>query len=110
MGFCADAGDSLAGALVLRHAGGNHIARMRVAMADGGFTALQADGPGGLILLAGILLFIPGFITDAWAFCCFWRRCGGRSARCSGSNRRPGAPTAWSISSRNSGIGSPIPR
>jgi UPF0716 protein FxsA len=26
---------------------------------------LQADGSGGLILLAGILLLIPGFITDA---------------------------------------------
>jgi UPF0716 protein FxsA len=56
---------SLAGALVLRHAGGNHIARMRVAMGDGGFTALQADSAGTLTLLAGILLLIPGFITDA---------------------------------------------
>ena len=55
---------SLAGALVLRHAGGNHIARMRVAMAQGSFTSLQADSSGGLILLAGILLLIPGFITD----------------------------------------------
>jgi UPF0716 protein FxsA len=56
---------SLAGALVLRHAGGNHIARIRVAMGQGSFTALQADSGGGLILLAGILLLIPGFITDA---------------------------------------------
>ena len=55
---------SLAGALVLRHAGGNHIARMRVALGDGGFTALQADSAGGIVLLAGILLLIPGFITD----------------------------------------------
>lgn len=59
---------SLAGALVLRHAGGNHIARVRVAMNQGlergSFTALQADGPGGLLLLAGFLLLIPGFITD----------------------------------------------
>jgi UPF0716 protein FxsA len=55
---------SLAGALVLRHAGGNHIARMRVAMAQGSFTSLQADSSDGLILLAGILLLIPGFITD----------------------------------------------
>ncbi len=29
------------------------------------FSALQADATGGLILLAGILLLIPGFITDA---------------------------------------------
>ena len=55
---------SMAGALVLRHAGGNHIARVRVAMGQGGFTALQADGPGTMTLLAGILLLIPGFITD----------------------------------------------
>ena len=55
---------SMAGALVLRHAGGNHIARVRVALGEGSFTALQADGTGALTLLAGILLLIPGFITD----------------------------------------------
>jgi UPF0716 protein FxsA len=59
---------SLAGGLVLRHAGGNHIARVRVAMGQsmgqGGFTALQADTTGTMTLLAGILLVIPGFITD----------------------------------------------
>ena len=62
------AATSLAGAMVLRHAGGNHIARVRVAMADGGFTALQADSAGTLTLLAGILLLIPGFITDILGF------------------------------------------
>jgi len=55
---------SLTGALVLRHAGGNHIARVRVAMAEGSFTSLRADSTGGLVLLAGFLLLIPGFITD----------------------------------------------
>jgi len=55
---------SLAGALVLRHAGGSHIARARVALGAGNFTALQADSTGFLTLLAGILLLIPGFITD----------------------------------------------
>ena len=55
---------SMAGAMVLRHAGGNHIARMRVAMGPGGFTALQADSASTMTVLAGILLFIPGFITD----------------------------------------------
>jgi UPF0716 protein FxsA len=55
---------SLAGLLTLRHAGGSHIARMRVALDQGSFAALQADSRGGLILLAGILLLIPGFITD----------------------------------------------
>jgi len=50
--------------MVLRHAGSGHIARVRVAMGEGGFTALQADSAGTLTLLAGILLLIPGFITD----------------------------------------------
>jgi UPF0716 protein FxsA len=62
------AATSLAGAMVLRHAGGNHIARVRVDMdhglGEGGFTALQADSAGTLTLLAGILLLIPWFITD----------------------------------------------
>jgi UPF0716 protein FxsA len=55
---------SLTGLMVLRHAGGNHIARIRVALDDGGATAMQADSDGFLILLAGILLLLPGFITD----------------------------------------------
>jgi UPF0716 protein FxsA len=54
----------LAGMMLLRHAGGSHISRVRVAMAQGSFTSLQADNTGGAILLAGILLVIPGFITD----------------------------------------------
>jgi UPF0716 protein FxsA len=58
------AATSLAGALILRHAGGNHIARIRAALDAGSFTALEADETGGLTLLAGILLLIPGFITD----------------------------------------------
>ena len=56
---------SLAGGMLLRHAGGNHIARMRVALGGGNISALQADGTGSLVLLAGFLLLIPGFITDA---------------------------------------------
>ncbi|MCW5692232.1 MAG: FxsA family protein [Pseudolabrys sp.] len=59
---------SVAGGLILRRAGGQHIARMRVAMQDGfnqnNFTALRADGVGGLTLLGGFLLAVPGFITD----------------------------------------------
>ncbi len=58
---------SCAGLMILQYAGGNHIARMRVALGQGGFTSLQADGPGTLTLIAGILLLIPGFITDAAA-------------------------------------------
>lgn len=59
---------SLAGGLILRRAGGQHIMRMRVAMQDGfsqnNFTALRADGVGGMTLLGGFLLAVPGFITD----------------------------------------------
>ena len=58
------AAGSFAGVLILRHAGGAHIARVKVALGEGSFTALQADSRGGLVLLAGILLTIPGFITD----------------------------------------------
>ena len=65
--FLAVVAASVAGVWVLRHAGGNHIARMRVAMDQGNFTALRADGQGGVLLLAGFLLLIPGFITDTLA-------------------------------------------
>jgi UPF0716 protein FxsA len=62
---------SMTGGLLLRHAGGNHIARVRVAMneglSQGNFTAVQADSAGTATLLAGILLFIPGLITDVLA-------------------------------------------
>ena len=55
---------SMAGAMVLRHAGGNHIARVRVALGANSFTSLKADSTGAITLFAGILLLIPGFITD----------------------------------------------
>ena len=58
---------SIAGVMVLRHAGGNHISRLRVVMGGGNFSALQADATGGSVLLAGVLLLIPGFITDVLA-------------------------------------------
>jgi UPF0716 protein FxsA len=58
---------SLAGVLILRHAGGNHIARVRMAVAQGfeqgRLSALRVDGTGGLVLLGGVLLLVPGFIT-----------------------------------------------
>lgn len=55
---------SLCGALILRHGGSGHVARIRVALDQGSLTALQTDAWGGVIVLAGILLLIPGFITD----------------------------------------------
>jgi len=56
---------SFAGLMVLRHAGGAHISRVRAALDEGRVSALSADGTGSLTLFAGILLLIPGFITDA---------------------------------------------
>jgi UPF0716 protein FxsA len=58
------AASSFAGLMVLRHAGGAHISRVRAALDAGSVTALRADGTGSLTLLAGILLLVPGFITD----------------------------------------------
>ena len=40
---------------------------MRVAVDQGSFTALRADGAGGMLLFVGILLLIPGFISDLLA-------------------------------------------
>jgi UPF0716 protein FxsA len=52
---------SVTGLLILRRA---HITRMRVVLKQESFTALQADNRGGQVIFAGILLLIPGFITD----------------------------------------------
>ncbi|HEX5605472.1 MAG TPA: FxsA family protein [Candidatus Binatia bacterium] len=66
---------SLCGAAILRHAGSGHVTRIRVAMDEGSFAALQTDAKGGLMLLAGILLLIPGFITDMVAWSCWSGHC-----------------------------------
>jgi UPF0716 protein FxsA len=55
---------SLAGGLVLRRAGRGHMARFRV-MLRGRPIAEPATGGGDVLLAAaGILLLLPGFITD----------------------------------------------
>lgn len=54
---------SLMGLLILRHAGGNHVSRIRATLGRTNFTAVQADDAGSLTLLSGILLLIPGFIS-----------------------------------------------
>lgn len=56
---------SFAGLLVLKYAGGAHVERVRTALGASNFSALRADAQGSLVLFAGILLLIPGFITDA---------------------------------------------
>lgn len=90
---------SFAGAAILRHAGGSHIARIRVAVGEGSFTALRADRSGGLIIFAGILLLIPGFITDAVAIvlliAALWRAIGGGAPTPQSSGVVDLAPEQW---------------
>ena len=55
---------TLTGFLVLRRAGRGRIAHFRVAVADTDVTGFEANTVGFLTVLAGILLFVPGFLTD----------------------------------------------
>jgi UPF0716 protein FxsA len=55
---------TLAGFFVLRRAGRGRIARFRVAVADTDITGIEANTGGFLTVLAGLLLFLPGFLTD----------------------------------------------
>ena len=55
---------TLAGFLVLRRAGRGGIARFRIAVADTDVAGIQANTGGFLAVLAGLLLFLPGFLTD----------------------------------------------
>ncbi len=54
---------SFAGAILLR-AGGANLRRFRAVLSDDGARIVQLEGPGLGLLLAGILLLLPGFITD----------------------------------------------
>jgi UPF0716 protein FxsA len=55
---------SLAGGLVLRHAGRGQIAHLRVAMRHNGVTEVAGHAGKLMFALGGILLLLPGFITD----------------------------------------------
>ena len=55
---------TLAGVLVLRRAGRGRIAQFRVAVSDGEVTGVEANTGGFLTVLAGLLLVLPGFLTD----------------------------------------------
>ena len=55
---------SLAGGLVLRHAGRGQIAHLRVAMRHHGVTEVAGQAGSLMFALGGILLLLPGFITD----------------------------------------------
>ncbi|MFL6796434.1 MAG: FxsA family protein [Xanthobacteraceae bacterium] len=58
---------SLMGMRLLRRSGRSHLARLRAALLRDGVAALHLDTPGAATMIAGILLVIPGFITDAAA-------------------------------------------
>ena len=58
---------ALAGVLLLRQAGRKQLASLGGALGSGGLTAIAVSGSGALVLIAGILLIIPGFITDILA-------------------------------------------
>ena len=55
---------SCAGALLLKHGGGGAVTRLRVVVDAERAGTLRAEAPGTGVLLCGILLLIPGFITD----------------------------------------------
>jgi UPF0716 protein FxsA len=90
---------SFTGAWILRHATSSHIARVRVALGEGRVTALQADRDGGLVLIAGILLLIPGFITDTLAViplsAALWRAVSGGGPAASNDGVVDLAPEQW---------------
>jgi UPF0716 protein FxsA len=56
---------SALGVLVLQHAGRGQLAQFRSAVGDGGMTAFEAHAGSLLTVLGGLLLVLPGFITDA---------------------------------------------
>jgi UPF0716 protein FxsA len=54
---------SLAGVLVLRHAGAGAVTRLRAAAGHSHIRGIALDGPATGTALGGILMVIPGFIT-----------------------------------------------
>ena len=55
---------SVAGGMVLRRVGRQQIDRFRAAMRDGQATEMATGAGGFMVALGGILLLLPGFITD----------------------------------------------
>jgi len=56
---------SFLGVLVLRHAGGGYVARLRTAAGRSEIRGIALGGSGAGAALGGILLVIPGFVTGA---------------------------------------------
>lgn len=57
---------SIAGIALIARAGRNRLSRLRREMAGGGFARVEWRG-GGRLVAAGLLLAIPGFLSDALA-------------------------------------------
>jgi UPF0716 protein FxsA len=55
---------TIAGVMVLRRAGQRRIVRLRAAVAEGKFDGRVVRGSGAATVAAGILLIIPGFVSD----------------------------------------------
>jgi UPF0716 protein FxsA len=55
---------TLMGLVLLRRAGRGSLARLRAAVADGGLAAVPVNTGGLVTMAAGLLLFLPGFLTD----------------------------------------------
>jgi UPF0716 protein FxsA len=55
---------TLAGFWVLRRAGRGRIAQLRTTVTASEFSRIEADTGSFITVLAGILLFLPGFLTD----------------------------------------------
>jgi UPF0716 protein FxsA len=57
-------GTSLAGVMLLRHSGRQKLDQFGAALAKEGVRAIHLESPGLAPMLGGILLVLPGFITD----------------------------------------------
>jgi UPF0716 protein FxsA len=55
---------SILGAVVLRRAGRGRLARLKAAAAKGDISEVRANSGGILTVLGGVLLLLPGFLTD----------------------------------------------
>jgi UPF0716 protein FxsA len=63
--FALTLATSLLGIALLKSAGRGRLAHVRVAVAEGSVSETEISGPGLFRVLAGILLVLPGFLTDA---------------------------------------------
>lgn len=94
---------SAAGFLVLRQAGSGRFARFRAAVSDGIVTGSEAAASGFLVVLAGIMLLLPGFVTDTAGALLLIRRCAAglwpRSA--AGPSAEAAAGRSWTSAPMN---------